>query len=327
MPRNTRRKSVTIGVFGLAEVPPKTIPDLLDDALTDVEATFIIPVTTEHDTPSMRAVLKYLADNDIDFEAVTTSGKLPLTLRNVVSEAAVVHKASDVGTAIVNRLSEDDDARLYVFFDSNLEENEDGGAYNAITYAEDNEVPSYDFANGLSPFDFGDDDDGPKDSVDAGAGPEEDDDEPEEEPVKRVRKAVAPAVEEEDEETVMSEDDLAAYEDAKSWGPRKLRDTARSHLGLKPGTAKWREIGSMSKDEVLDLLYPAKTETAEPVSEYHQTTLEEQIAAATHASTAALPTQLNGDVAVAFGQFWYLLAKEVAAQTVAEMIKRDLVDA
>lgn len=325
MPRSkSRPKNITIGIFGLGETPPQNITALLDDHLGDAEATFILPATPEHFTKTIDAIATYCSDTDTEYEVITNdSSAKARSLKLLISEASATTKASNVGTAIVNRLREAEDGRLIVLWDDTLGE-EDGGAYDAIEYADENSIPVFDLCNGLEPIDLGDPEEIKEEEK--APEPEPEAEEEEEKPRSRRGRGKLAAVKdddgpgEDDEPAPVSDPTLPPYEDARELGIRVLRNMARERE-----LAGHRAIGSMDKDGVLALLYPnagvAKISVA-AVPEPHQTTLEEQIAAAEHAVTAGARTPLtNGK-----GAMTIEVLIEALAVSVAERVK-ELVDA
>lgn len=314
MPRTrTRPKSITIGIFGLGETPPQNITALLDDHLGDAEATFILPATSEHFTKTVDAIATYCADTDTAYEVITDdSSAKARSLKLLIKDATANSKATDVGTAIVNRLREADDGRLIVLWDETLGE-DDGGAYDAIEYAEENKIKVFDLCNGLEPIDFGD----------GGDDEDEKEPEPEEKPASRRGRKLAAVKDEPDDDDDDQDDDedappataeqyegLPPFAQAEQMGVRALRNMARERE-----LAPHRAIGSMDKDGVLALLYP-------PKGAHHQTTLEEQISSAEHAVNGASRAVAG---ALTFEAFIDALAASVASKVIAEV--KELVDA
>lgn len=323
-PRTTRRskKQATIGIFGLGEANAKNLTPLLDDFLDGLEATFIVPITKDHTTDSVQAVLDYAADKDIPFHAVIDdSVAKSRTLKALLKDADGETKATDVGVEIVNLLKDAEDGRLVMLWDEELGDGEDGGAYDAVEYADEHDIPAYNLCKAMQVIDFGDDGSGES------AAEETDDGEDEEEPpakeapkARRGRAAKAAAVEDDDdpeEEPVASGDDpradLPPYKEAVKLGIRQLRTLARERE-----LASNRAIGSMDKDGVLDLLYPDGDVPAAPTASpttFEQLTLEEQVGAAQHQI-------VNGNG----GMISMAMFVEMISVSVAERVK-ELVDA
>jgi hypothetical protein len=359
MPRTKSKPAlITIGVFGLGEAAPKTIAALLEDYCGDGEVKFIVPATADHYSGSIAAVVEYLEDENISYDVVTDSTTAKArSLRNVVKNADTEHKASDVGAAIVNLLKDAEDGRLLVFWDGELGDEEDGGAYDAVEYADEHDIPAFDLCDGLAPIDLDADDEDDQDEPEpekaapkGRAKPADDDPDDEPAPAARRRGRAAAEPEEDDADepagTTRGKADksLPEYEAALKEGVRALRTLARD-LELAPH----RKIGSMDKPTVLDLLYPldgaapaaapdddeepeeapaprrrsTRAKQAElPFEDGSGDGLQAEVAAAGRKATAAhvaLPVELNGDAAVVLGQFIHLLAKEVATLVVVAL--------
>lgn len=308
MPRSKNRpKTITVGIFGLGETPPQNITALLDDHLGDAEATFILPATSEHFTKTIDAIATYCSDTDTEYEVITndTSSKAR-SLKLLINEAAASIKAADVGTALVNRLRDADDGRLIVLWDEGIGE-EDGGAYDAIEYADENNIPVFDLCNGLEPINFGEDE-------------KEEEPEPEPEPRGTRRRKLAAVKDEPAEDgpggPAPVDDTLPPYAEAEEMGIRLLRNLARDRE-----LAGHRAIGSMDKAAVLGLLYPGGGGAGDEEDQDHQTTLEEQISAAQHEVVKGATPLVNGTGALTIEVLVEALATSVAARV------KELVDA
>lgn len=316
--RSTRRpkatpKTLTIGIFGVGEAPRKSIGALLDDYIADdVEPSFILAATKDHLTTSVQAVVDYANENEIPYEVITddTTAK-SRALKGIAKEATKEHKATDAGVAIVNLLKDAEDGRLVVLWDDKLSETEDGGAYEAVFYADEHDVPCFDLCNGLEPMNFDSDDD--TDAADPVEDDEDDDDdEQEEEKVTSIRGKKSAQVSNEADPRLAG---LPTYKEATKLGIRALRTMARERE-----LASSRVIGGSSPAEVLAMLYPdgADTATTAPV----QGTLEEEIATASHAVNNGSSATAAGNGKASAGDALI----EMIARAVAERVK-ELVDA
>lgn len=342
MARGKKSETITIGVFGLGEVEPKTLVPLLEDYVGKADVQFIIPATSDHFTASVGAVCDWLDEENLPYDVVTdASSAKARSLRGVIKNAENEHKGSDVGTSIVNLLKDADDGRLLMFWDGELG-NEDGGAYDAVEYADEQDIPAFDICDGLAPIDLDASDDGQ-------------DDDPEPEPEKTTRRSRKATEDDNDPPAAKrrgkAQDDqqdeperepvdptLPTFEEAGKLGVRALRTFARD-LGLAPS----RKIGAMDIPTVLDLLYPidgaAPATDPEPEPEtpiakgrrarkeaagqtelpLDEPSLEQQIASSAYAQVSALPTQLNAEASVILGQFITLLATAVAEVVLAAL--------
>lgn len=331
MPRTaTKKKSVlTIGVFGLGEAAEKTIASLLEDHVGDAEVRFILPATKDHYTPSIASVADYADENDLKYEVVTdeSSGKAR-SLRNLIKNASAEHTADNVGTEIVNQLKDADDGQFLVFWDSDLGEEDDGGAYDAVEYAAEEDVATYDFCDALAPLDLDDDE----------AGETDPEPEPEKPAPKRRGKAAAEAQDdaEGEEERVAIDKSLPDLDEAQKLGVRVLRNHARD-LEAAPS----RKIGSMEKHTLIDLLYPVggpkEPEDGEVVkhgsrknTDDEQLSLDDEVALAAQSKTKEKVTrtrvvtetaveELNHDGTVVLAEFIQHLAKAIAEEVVEKL--------
>lgn len=351
---------ITIGVFGVGEATEKSVIKLIEDFIDGKEdVKFIFPVSVEHYTEIVGTVADWVRDEKIPYEVVMTEAAAKdRGLRSLIRDADASHKVTDVGTAIVNCVRDADDGRLLMFWDEKLvDADEDEGAYDALDYADECDVPVFDLCNALEPLSFKE--------PDSGDAPDDDkDDEPE--PPKRGRRAAAAKDEDEDDEPAAAstkrapvDKSLPSFEEASKLGVRALRTLARD-LELD----SHRAIGSMKAEQVLDLLYkggattpapaakkaaddddddddapPARStrrtraakagepddepepETAKPARRTRGAakaeSLEEEVSTAAHRVASGLPVELNPAVAVVLGQFIHLFAKEVAALVLA----------
>lgn len=353
MARGKKSETITIGVFGLGEVEPKTLVPLLEDYIGKADVTFIIPATADHYTASVGAVCDWLDEENLPYDVVTdASSAKARSLRGVIKNAENEHKGSDVGTSIVNLLKDADDGRLLVFWDGELGD-EDGGAYDAVEYADEQDIPAFDICDGLAPIDLDADADDGQSEPDPEPEPEkttrrgrraaaEDDADDEPPAPKRRGKAQDDPQDEPEREAVDAS--LPTFAAAEKLGVRALRTFARD-LELAPS----RKIGAMDIPTLMDLLYPVggaapavdddpEPEPETPIAKGRRArkeaagqaelplgdaTLEEQIAASAYQQVTTLPTQLNAEASVILGQFITLLATAVAEVVLAALAAED----
>lgn len=251
MPRG-KKTPITIGIFGLGETPEKNLIPLLSDYVGDADVDFVIPATKDHFSNSVETVMEWLDKEEIRYDVITDDSSSAKALKNVIKNAENEIDAEDVGTALVNALKDADDGRLLVFWDGELGD-EDGGAYQAIVYADENDIPVFDLCDGLSPVDLGGEpepeEEKPARGRRARKDEDSDDDDAKPEPKRRGR---ASKDEDAGGERKAAAKGLPSFTEAENLGVRALRTLARD-TDLAPS----RTIGSMGIPELLDLLYPA----------------------------------------------------------------------
>ncbi len=287
------RTQKVVGIFGLAETAQKNIRKNLEDLIGDDtdDFKFILPATKLHFTDSVDVVAEFLESAEVSYEVVTESSTATVrgALRQTIKNAEEVHEVQDIGLGIVDLLKEADEASLVLFWDENLDEDADGGAFTAAQAAMQAGIAVLDMCNGLEPFEDDTDDD--KGAVLAAVESDDDD-----------------ADDDEDEDDEPSEGDaldragLPPYEVAvhKKTGIRALRTMLR----VRSPKNKYRPIGQMTREQLLEALYPDGPDTvipdgagpvaadadeeepAAPVKRAARKTapssLEEQVAAAAH---------------------------------------------
>lgn len=315
MPR-TRRNTQVIGVVGKSDISPENLTALLDDYLKDKTAKFVVPVTNDHFTATMETLVDYLLDKEIDFVAVT-DGAASRGLKSVLSEATETVKATDISTCVVNVVKDAEDGVLFALWEET--NTEDSTTADTLEYAEDNKVSCLDLCDGLLPISFVEEGDEPESSPEEKpapaargrrAGPSKAEEKPE------APSAAASDDQDDDEDEGDEDTDLPAAAEAEKMGIRALKRLAKDRK-----LAKEREIGGMSRAEVMDLLYPSKgvdvTVDMDPPFD-----LEEQLSTAQHVAVSHLNSSSSGD---ALALLVSMLAEQLAPK-LAETLK-ELVDA
>jgi hypothetical protein len=201
MPRKSQEQPLTIGFFGLGQVPEGEIEATLDDYLAEVsnEVSFILPVTKTHWTDTLDAIVAYADAKEIPYQAVTDeASSTARNLKKAIAGSTKSHKVARISQKIITALSSaTGDALLVVIWDDEDEELED-----ICNRAVDKEIPVRDLTSSMEEVEF--EDDGKDD-----ADPAEDDEE------KPAKTKAEPKDKDEDDEPA---EDAAPDEDEDAGG-------------------------------------------------------------------------------------------------------------
>lgn len=184
MPRRTRHSGVALGFLGKKEVEPSLLEKLLDDLiLAEGEATrFLVPVTKDHLSPTLEAVVNYALTREIPLEAVTDRpSATQRQVKAILSQATKVFTVTRVPHKLVDFLGTQPNPKMLLCWDASED------AFNVLELASLQSIEARDLAQGLVPIEWGDPAEAPTethlgepmaDEVDETVDPDEDEFEP-----------------------------------------------------------------------------------------------------------------------------------------------------